>query len=61
MSGATFERRRVLALAGEYLAAHPGLFELLITHVLPLTDAQRAFELADTGAQGRLKVVLQRG
>lgn len=58
MSGATLERRRVLALAADYLAAHPYLADAYLTHSFPSREAEDAYRLASTPAPGRLKVSL---
>jgi threonine dehydrogenase-like Zn-dependent dehydrogenase len=57
-SGVTLERRRVLADAGTYLAAHPGLREGYVTSVQPIADVQAAFSAAIAPRPGQLKIVL---
>lgn len=52
-------RREALVRALEYLRRHPGVFESYVTHVLPVEDVQKAYELASRPAPGRLKVVLE--
>jgi L-iditol 2-dehydrogenase len=58
ISGATLERRRMLAAAGTYLAEHPALAESFLTHSFPSDHAEEAFRLASVPAPGRLKVTL---
>ena len=58
IAGATTDRAKALAAAREYLRTHRDLLPPYITDVLPVDQAQRAFELASTAARGRLKVVL---
>jgi L-iditol 2-dehydrogenase len=58
MGGGTRERRSMLALADEYLQAHPHLPDDLVTHVMPVTRVQDAFKLAGRPATGRHKVLL---
>jgi threonine dehydrogenase-like Zn-dependent dehydrogenase len=57
-SGVTLERRRVLADAGSYLAAHPGLRDRYVSHVHPVADVQTAFEAAITPRPGQLKIAV---
>ncbi|SNS21119.1 Threonine dehydrogenase [Geodermatophilus pulveris] len=57
-SGITWERRRVLARAEEYLRAHPELTEGYVSHVFPVDDAQSAYEHAARPAAGQVKVVV---
>ena len=54
-SGVTLERRRVLADAGVYLAAHPVLRECYVTHVHPVADAQAAFTAAIAPRPGQAR------
>jgi threonine dehydrogenase-like Zn-dependent dehydrogenase len=58
MSGVALDRRKSLEQSRAYLASHPGLTERYITHTLPVSEAQRAFELAVVPSPGRLKVAL---
>lgn len=51
-------RRPALRLAAAYVARHPGLLDRYVTHVLPVAEAQAAYDLAGGPAPGRLKVVL---
>ncbi|WP_020576461.1 zinc-binding dehydrogenase [Actinopolymorpha alba] len=53
-AGTTRDWQRYLELAVEELRPLDGY----VTHVLPVREAQRAFEVAATPAEGRLKVVL---
>ena len=52
------DRATALANAYAYLKQHRDLLAPYITNVLPITEAQAAFELASLPAPGRLKVVL---
>jgi threonine dehydrogenase-like Zn-dependent dehydrogenase len=53
------ERRDALRLAAAYVARHPGLPKSYVTHVLPVAEAQQAFQLAARPAPGQLKIVLE--
>lgn len=55
------DRRPALRLAESYIARHPDLPETYVTHVLPVTEAQTAFEMASRPAPGQLKIVLDVG
>jgi L-iditol 2-dehydrogenase len=57
-SGVTLERRRVLADAGTYLAAHPGLRDCYVSHVHPVADVQAAFSAAIAPRPGQLKIAV---
>lgn len=57
-SGVTLERRRVLAAAGEFAAAHPDLLPAYVTHTFPVAEVQRAFELACRPTPERVKIAL---
>jgi threonine dehydrogenase-like Zn-dependent dehydrogenase len=57
-SGVALERRRVLADAGSYLAAHPELREGYVTHVHPVADVQAAFGAAVAPRPGQLKIAV---
>ena len=57
-AGVTLERRRVLALAEQYLREHPELAECYVSHAFPVDDAQAAFEHAVRPAPGQVKVVV---
>ncbi|MCM3883878.1 zinc-binding dehydrogenase [Frankia sp. R82] len=57
-SGATIERRRVLAAADAYLAEHPRLREAYVSTVFAADDAQRAFETALAPRPGQFKIAL---
>jgi len=59
LGGITRDRRRSLAVARDYLVEHREMLDAYVTHVLPVADAQAAFELAAKPAVGRLKVVLE--
>jgi L-iditol 2-dehydrogenase len=58
IAGAAVDRATALANAYGYLQQHRDLLAPYITNVLPITDAQAAFDLASLPAPGRLKVVL---
>jgi L-iditol 2-dehydrogenase len=51
-------RGRAIVRAQEYARRYPGLFARYVTHVVPITEVQRAYELAARPAPDRLKVVL---
>lgn len=55
---ASAERRAALGLAQAYVARHPELLDAYVTHVLPVGDAQTAYEMASRPAPGQLKIVL---
>jgi threonine dehydrogenase-like Zn-dependent dehydrogenase len=57
-SGVTLDHRRVLAAAGEWLAAHPELAERYVTHTFPLAEAQAAYDAAVRPAPAQVKVVV---
>ena len=57
-SGVTLERRRVLADAGSYLTAHPGLQDCHVSHVHPVADVQAAFGAAIAPRPGQLKIAV---
>jgi threonine dehydrogenase-like Zn-dependent dehydrogenase len=57
-AGWTMDRRRVLREAASYLAAHDGLRDAYVTHVLAAGDVQRAFEAAAAPTSGQVKIVL---
>ncbi|HSK96583.1 MAG TPA: zinc-binding dehydrogenase [Euzebyales bacterium] len=52
-------RRQALISAADYITRYPRLFDRYITHVLPVTQAQTAFEMASRPTPGQLKIVLQ--
>ena len=58
IGGRTLDRRRSLEQACRYMTTHPKLASAMVTHVLPIDDAQRAYDVASRPAPGRLKVVL---
>jgi threonine dehydrogenase-like Zn-dependent dehydrogenase len=57
-SGVTRQRRMWLARANSYLRESSELPRTYITHEFPMSQAQRAFELAIAPAAGQLKVIL---
>ncbi len=57
-SGIALERRRVLAEAGAFLAAHPALREAYVTHVHPVADVEAAFTAAIAPRPGQLKIAV---
>jgi threonine dehydrogenase-like Zn-dependent dehydrogenase len=59
MAGITRDRRRSLDVARDYLVEHRAMLDAYVTHVIPVADAQTAFELAVKPTAGRLKVVLE--
>jgi L-iditol 2-dehydrogenase len=59
IAGAAVDRRQALQRAYTYLQEHKDLLEPYITDVLPIAQAQRAFERASTAARDRRKVVLR--
>lgn len=58
LAGGTLDRRRMLREAGEHLAARPWLVDTLISHRLPMAQAQAAYDLAFRSTDDRLKVVV---
>jgi threonine dehydrogenase-like Zn-dependent dehydrogenase len=58
-AGVTVERRRVLAEANAYLAAHPDLRESYVSHVYPATDVQQAFAAAGDPKPGQFKIAIE--
>jgi threonine dehydrogenase-like Zn-dependent dehydrogenase len=59
VGGVTLDRRRSLEAARDYLAEHRAFLDAYITHVVPVADAQAAFDLAARPTAGRIKVVLE--
>lgn len=57
-SGVTLERRRVLAAARDFAAAHPDLLPAYVTHTFAVTEVQQAFELACRPTPDRVKIAL---
>ena len=57
-SGVTLQRRRMLAEAGDFAQAHPGLLERYLTHTFRAEDVQSAFELACRPTPGRVKIAI---
>ena len=53
------DRRQALREAAAYVTRHPDLPREYVTHVLPVTEAQAAFEMGSRPARGQLKVVLE--
>jgi threonine dehydrogenase-like Zn-dependent dehydrogenase len=56
--GWTMDRSRVLRDAAGYLAAHPGLREIYVSHVYKADEVERAFEAACVPKPGQYKIVL---
>jgi threonine dehydrogenase-like Zn-dependent dehydrogenase len=52
-------RRQALRVAADYITRYRDLFDRYVTHVLPVAEAQTAFEMASRPASGQLKIVLQ--
>lgn len=57
-AGATQDWQRFLAEAQDHVLKHDVLTDTYITHTMSMTDAQAAYRLYATPAQGRLKVAL---
>ncbi|WP_405182620.1 zinc-binding dehydrogenase [Nocardia sp. NBC_01377] len=55
-SGATIERRRVLADASAYLAEYPELRDAYVSHVFPVGEVEAAFNAAVVPRQGQFKI-----
>lgn len=58
IAGTTRGRRRMLAAASAYLAAHPDLRESYVTDVLPVSEVEAAYSRAASPSPGRAKVAL---
>ncbi|MGI5159172.1 zinc-binding dehydrogenase [Microbispora sp. CA-102843] len=58
ISGSTLQRRRVLSAADEYVKAHPGLINSLVTHEFKADAAAEAYRTAFTPKAGQFKVVI---
>lgn len=52
-------RRQALVRAQKYLGLYPAPFDRYVTDVLPVEQAQAAYELASRWTPGRLKVVIE--
>jgi L-iditol 2-dehydrogenase len=61
IAGAATDRAAALARAHAYLLAHRSLLDPYITTVVPVHEAQRAFETALSPSAGRIKVALRVG
>lgn len=59
LSGATLQRRRMLAEASSYLSAHPELLDTFVTHTFAGDEAQQAFELAAAPSPTTAKITLR--
>jgi threonine dehydrogenase-like Zn-dependent dehydrogenase len=59
IAGSTLERRRVLAAADAYLAAHPELVKAFVTHEYEIDDVADAYAAAFSPRSGQLKVVIR--
>lgn len=57
-SGVTLDRRRMLDLAGKFIAEHPELVTTYLTHTFDITEVQAAFELACRPAPERVKIAI---
>jgi L-iditol 2-dehydrogenase len=55
------QRRAALRRAVDYAARYAALFPAYVTDVLPVSEAQKAYEMASRPTVGRLKVVLDGG
>jgi L-iditol 2-dehydrogenase len=51
-------RRQAMVRAQRYHERYPDVFERYISHILPIGDVQRAYEIASKAAPDRLKVIL---
>ncbi len=58
ISGATIDRRRLLALANDYLLEHPVLRTQYVSNLYPVSEVQTAFEAAIVPAPGQYKIAL---
>lgn len=58
MSGMTIRRDAALAAAWRFHVDHPRLLDRYVTSVLPISDVNKAFEIAMSPAPDQLKVVL---
>ncbi|MEV6924587.1 alcohol dehydrogenase catalytic domain-containing protein [Dactylosporangium sp. NPDC051485] len=58
-AGTTKDRQRVLRLAQQYLRDHPAILDAYVTHRLPMTRVQEAYDLAATPRAGQLKIVVE--
>jgi threonine dehydrogenase-like Zn-dependent dehydrogenase len=61
IAGAATDRAAALARAHTYLLEHPALLDPYVTTVVPVHEAQRAFETALSPGAGQIKVVLDGG
>lgn len=52
-------RRQALRAAADHITSHRGLLDRYVTHVVPVTEAQTAYEMASRPAAGQVKIVLQ--
>jgi threonine dehydrogenase-like Zn-dependent dehydrogenase len=59
IAGAATDRATALAKAAAYLREHRALLDPYVTTVVPVHEAQRAFETALHPSAGRIKVVLE--
>lgn len=57
-SGVTLDRRRMLDLAGKFVADHPDLLGTYLTHTFAVADVQAAFELACRPDPDRVKIAI---
>ena len=57
-SGVTLDRRRVLARAGDFAAAHPNLLADYVTHSFGVDEVQTAFDTACRPDPGRIKIAI---
>jgi threonine dehydrogenase-like Zn-dependent dehydrogenase len=58
IAGAATDRANALASAREYLLSHRALLDAYITTVVPVHEAQRAFETALSPRRGQIKTAL---
>lgn len=57
-AGGTTDWRRALRRANDWMRRERELVRQLVTHALPMAEAERAFRLASRPEPGRLKVIL---
>ncbi|WP_433062385.1 zinc-binding dehydrogenase [Dactylosporangium sp. CS-033363] len=58
-AGTTKDRPRVLRAAQDYLREHPAILDAYVTHQLPMSRVQEAYDLAAAPRAGQLKVVCE--
>ncbi|WP_433220560.1 zinc-binding dehydrogenase [Dactylosporangium sp. CS-047395] len=58
-AGTTKDRPRVLRAAQDYLREHPAILDAYVTHRVPMSRVQEAYDLAAAPRAGQLKVVVE--